>query len=115
MYDISNYREAGRVVLTGLASDDQVSVFIDWNLYDKPLLLAFGSRVVTISPDLKRIIGANSLNLTYGKDNSYNLSVQTNLINNLHAYASGRFVSTEMVSEAYIPMFFHPLFFISHF
>jgi hypothetical protein len=95
VYDISNYREVGRVVLTGLASDghEQLSVFMDWNL-SQPLLLSLGSRVVTTSPDLKRFTGANSLNLTYGKDNSYNLSVQTDLINNLHAYASGRFVST---------------------
>jgi hypothetical protein len=99
MYDSSNYREAGVVALTGLGSDglEKLSIFMDWNHYSvssEPFLLSLGTRVVSTSLYLKQLMGSNSLNLTYGKDHSYNLSVQTGLVNNLHAYASGRVVST---------------------
>jgi hypothetical protein len=99
MYDSSNYREAGVAALTGLGSDglEKLSIFMDWNhnsVSSKPFLLSLGTRVVSTSVYLKQFMGSNSLNLTYGKDHSYNLSVQTGLVNNLHAYATGQVVST---------------------
>jgi hypothetical protein len=99
MYDSSNYREGGVAALTGLGSDghEKLSIFLDWNCYSvssKPFLLSLETRVVSTSLYLKQLMGSNSLNLTYGKDHSYNLSVQIGLVNKLHAYASGRVVST---------------------
>jgi hypothetical protein len=99
MYDSSNNREAGVVALTSLGWGplDFLSISMDWNCYSvssQPFLLSLGTRVVSTSLYLNQLMGSNSLNLTYGKDHSYNLSVQTGLMNNLHTYASGRVVST---------------------
>jgi hypothetical protein len=98
MYDSPHYNKTGAIAVTGYNSNgqEQLSAFLNWNLFplsSQTLLLSGGTRVISSSSYLKNILGNNTIKLTYDNMKRYNVSLQSDLLNNLNAYANGRILS----------------------
>jgi hypothetical protein len=95
IYDFSLPTEEGAIAVNAYdsSSEEQLSVFLNWNLFpqsSETFLLSGGLRVISSSSYLKDLVGTNFINITSKNDNIYNMSVQADSVNNLNAHANGR-------------------------